>query len=439
MKVTIAGIGYVGLVTGVCLAEIGHEITCVDTDHKKISDLNKGESPIYEPGITELIKHNLAKGAIRFTTNSKQAYSFAEIIFISVGTPESDDGSANLQYIKEAAEEIGQSIRKNVIVVTKSTVPVGTNEKIKKWIENKITGRLKVSIVSNPEFLREGSAIYDTFNGDRIIIGAEDELSANIIGDLYKPFDLPIIKTDIRSAEMIKYASNAFLATKISFINEIANICEKVGANIEDVAQGIGKDSRIGSQFLSAGIGYGGSCFPKDTKALVQIAGDVHHRFELLESVIKVNNVQRNRLVHKAKEVLGPLAGKKAAILGLSFKPNTDDIREAASISMIEQLLAEKAEVFAFDPVVNGKIKALFPENIKLCTSIDEAITKADLCFIATEWNEIKEYPLVKFKDLMKEPFIFDGRNCFQLMEAEKFNLNYYSIGREPVIAKYSN
>ncbi|GMB09339.1 UDP-glucose dehydrogenase family protein [Thermolongibacillus altinsuensis] len=433
MNIAIAGTGYVGLVTGVCLAHIGHHVTCVDKDKEKIAKMSQGISPIYEPGLEELMKENMDAKRLHFTANPKEAYANANVIYIAVGTPEREDGSADLQYVEDAAREIARSIANDVIVVTKSTVPVGTNERIKHIIEMEKPPYVRVDIVSNPEFLREGSAIYDTFHGDRIVIGAENEEAANVIAKINEPFGIPIIKTDLRSAEMIKYAANAFLATKISFINEIANICEKVGANIDDVAYGIGQDHRIGPHFLRAGIGYGGSCFPKDTKALIQLSGNVDHPFELLQSVIKVNNRQRVILYEKAKQVCGSLYGKKAAVLGLAFKPNTDDMREAPSLAIIERLLADGVCVTAYDPVATEKAKALLGDRIDYASSPEEALAGADLAFIVTEWKQIVELPLSVFAQQMTTPLIFDGRNCYALDEAEKHGLQYVSIGRRAV------
>ncbi|MBU7594540.1 UDP-glucose dehydrogenase family protein [Metabacillus halosaccharovorans] len=439
MKVTVVGVGYVGLVTGTCLADVGHQITCMDVDRAKIENLKLGFIPIYEPFLEDLVKKNLIRQNLMFTNDKHLAYKGTDIIIIAVGTPEQEDGTANLSYIRSVAEDIANNIDSDVIVVTKSTVPVGTNYKIKKWIEEKIIEDIKVDVVSNPEFLREGSAIKDTFEGERIIIGSDTEVAGKHVEELYHPFNIPIVKTDIKSAEMIKYASNAFLATKISFINEIANICEKVGANIEDVADGIGRDKRIGKEFLGAGIGYGGSCFPKDTKALVQIAGNVQHDFELLEAVIRVNNSQQRKLINIAKEVFGSLKGKNVALLGLSFKPNTDDVRESASILMANQLVLEGARVTAYDPVAFANAEQILGNRIIYSFSIEEAIKEVDLCIIGTDWKEIREFSLLKYKSLMKTPFIFDGRNCYSLEEAEKAGVNYFSIGRNPVIMKDTN
>ncbi|OQO98534.1 UDP-glucose 6-dehydrogenase [Geobacillus sp. 44C] len=431
MEISVIGTGYVGLATGVALSEIGHNVICIDIDKQKIEKMQQGQSPIYEPGLDELMKKNIESGRLRFTTDYKQGMVEAEVIYIAVGTPQKEDGSADLTYIEQVAKAIGEHIeRDGVVIVTKSTVPVGTNEKVKNWIKSSLKKEVQFDIVSNPEFLREGSAIYDMFHGDRIVIGAENERAASIIEEIYKPFGIPIFKTDIKSAEMIKYASNAFLATKISFINEIANICEKVGANIDDVAYGMGLDSRIGPQFLKAGIGYGGSCFPKDTRALVQIAGNVHHKFELLEAVISVNNKQQVKLVEKAIEELGSLKGKKVALLGLAFKPNTDDMREAASIVISNQLLNHGASIKAYDPVAIDNAKKVLPREINFVNTIEEALLGTDVAFILTEWEQIKSINPNKFIELMNEPVIFDGRNCFNLEIMSQYPINYYSIGR---------
>jgi len=435
MKISVVGTGYVGLVTGVALSEIGHNVICIDIDKQKIEKMKQGQSPIYEPGLDELMRKNIELGRLHFTTDYKQGFVEAEVIYIAVGTPQKEDGSADLTYIEQVAKAIGEHIeRDGVVVVTKSTVPVGTNEKVKNWIRSSLNKEVQFDIVSNPEFLREGSAIYDMFHGDRIVIGAENERAASIIEEIYKPFGIPIFKTDIKSAEMIKYASNAFLATKISFINEIANICEKVGANIDDVAYGMGLDSRIGPQFLKAGIGYGGSCFPKDTRALVQIAGDVQHKFELLEAVINVNNKQQVKLVEKAIEELGSLKGKKVALLGLAFKPNTDDMREAASIIVSKQLLNHGASIKAYDPIAIENAKKVLPREINFVNTIEEALLGTDIAFILTEWEQIKSINPNKFIELMNEPVIFDGRNCFDLDYMKQYGVYYYSIGRPNIL-----
>ncbi|AHA75389.1 MULTISPECIES: UDP-glucose dehydrogenase family protein [Bacillus] len=436
MKIAIFGTGYVGLVTGVCLSDIGHKITCIDIDKKKVEKMKDGISPIYEPGLDKLMQKNIKAGRLSFTTKYSEVLKNVDLIYIAVGTPQKDDGSANLQYIEQVALEIAGSIEKDMIIVTKSTVPVGTNDYLKDLILTHLKFDVKINMVSNPEFLREGSAIQDSFHGDRIVIGADSEEIAKIVQEVNKPFRTPIFQTTIRSAELIKYASNAFLATKISFINEISNICEKVNANVEDVAYGMGLDKRIGTHFLKAGIGYGGSCFPKDTHALIQIAGNVDYEFELLKSVIRVNNKQRSLLVQKAKKKLGNLAGKQVAILGLAFKPNTDDIREAASIGIARELVAMGAVVKAYDPVAMNNAAKFFPSEVEYTRSIDEAIQDADVTFILTEWDEIKNYPLSKYVKLMEQANIFDGRNCYDLNEVKKFELYYSSIGRLEVTNK---
>lgn len=434
-KIAVVGTGYVGLVTGVCLSDIGHYVTCVDIDERKVEKMKQGISPIYEPGLDELMKRNIERGRLHFTTSHEEAFRDAEVIYIAVGTPQKEDGSADLRFVEQAARDIAAHIeRDGVVVVTKSTVPVGTNEKIRAWIQQHLQRPVRFDIVSNPEFLREGSAIYDTFHGDRIVIGADNEQAAAVMEEVNKPFGIPIFHTDIHSAEMIKYASNAFLATKISFINEIANICEKVGANVEDVAYGMGLDTRIGPQFLRAGIGYGGSCFPKDTKALVQIAGDVDHQFELLEAVIKVNNKQQLKLVEKARGRFGSLRGKKAALLGLAFKPNTDDMRQAASIVIARELLQDGASVAAYDPVATENAKRIIGDEVVYASSVEEALTDADLAMIVTEWEEIKQLPLDLYAKYMKTPIVFDGRNCYPLEEVKKHEIEYHSIGRKSVL-----
>ncbi|WP_226529251.1 UDP-glucose dehydrogenase family protein [Metabacillus niabensis] len=435
MKITVAGTGYVGLVTGVALAEIGHNVTCFDIDTEKIAQLSEGNTPIYEPGLDEILRTNQRSKRLFFTSNPELSYKGPEIVIIAVGTPEKEDGSANLSYVQSVAEHIAKYITKNeIIIVTKSTVPVGTNRKVKKWIEEDLTQPCQIHIVSNPEFLREGSALHDTFNGDRIVIGCENEEVALKMEELYAPLNVPIVHTDIESAEMIKYASNAFLATKISFINEIANICEKVGANIEDVSKGIGMDERIGPKFLQAGLGYGGSCFPKDTKALVQLAGDLQHRFQLLESVINVNNKQPLLLLQKAKNQIGNLERKKVAVLGLAFKPNTDDIRESAALILIKSLLEQGADIHVYDPIALKSAKKVLGDLVSYYETIDETILHAEVTFIATEWEDVLNYPLRKYKEYMKYPNVIDGRNCYSLEMAKKEKITYISVGRKIIV-----
>ncbi|MFP7478932.1 UDP-glucose dehydrogenase family protein [Terribacillus saccharophilus] len=441
-KIAVIGTGYVGLVTGVALSDIGHQVYCLDVDPNKIDKLNLGISPIYEPGLEELIHKNMHADRLHFTTDHSIAFHDADAIYIAVGTPERADGSANLDFVQQVARDIAAHVTdKGAVVVTKSTVPVGTNKLVKHWISEALDRDVKIEVVSNPEFLREGSAVHDTYNGDRIVIGSESEEAANLIEEINKPFGVPVFRTDIESAEMIKYASNAFLAAKISFINEIGTICGKLGANIEDVAKGMGMDKRIGDKFLNAGIGYGGSCFPKDTKALVQIAGGVNHTFDLLESVINVNNKQQQIPVDMAQMVVrGGLEGKKVAMLGLAFKPNTDDMRESASIVLAQKLTDLGANISAFDPIAMDNAKRLLPETVHYAVSTKEALQDADVAIIVTEWDEFKDLPLTVFEQQMKQPIVIDGRNCYPLSYVETANIDYYSIGRPSVIqAKKSN
>ncbi|MDM5435898.1 UDP-glucose/GDP-mannose dehydrogenase family protein [Bacillus hominis] len=435
MKILVVGTGYVGLVTGVSLAEIGHDVTCLDINKDKIHQLQQGISPIYEPGIEELIKKNLSSGTLSFKIADKNIYREADIIYIAVGTPELEDGSANLTYIYQVCQDIAYSITKDVTVVVKSTVPVGTNHKIKTYIEKCLNGEnFKVEVVSNPEFLREGSAIYDVFHGDRIVIGADNKEAGDLIEEINKPFRIAIYRTNICSAEMIKYASNAFLATKISFINEIANICEKVNADIEEVAIGMGLDSRVGNQFLRAGIGYGGSCFPKDTKALKKIADNVDYDFNLLSAVIEFNNSQQQKLLKQAVSDFGSLKNKDISVLGLSFKPNTDDVRESASLVIIPELVKMGANVKVYDPVAMENAKKELPVEIMYCGSAVEAIQETELVFILTEWDEFKHIATSTFKKEMKNANIYDGRNCYDLEGVREEGISYYSIGRKRIL-----
>ncbi len=430
MRIAVVGIGYAGLVTGVCLSEVGHQVTCYDISSEKITELKQGRSPIYEPGIEELMSNNVQSGNLIFTTVAQEAYKDVDCIIIAVGTPESEDGSADLQYVETSAVTIAETIKSDTIVVIKSTVPVGTNEYIERLINERTSKGIRVHLVSNPEFLREGSAIKDTFKGDRIVIGSENDEAGNLVEEVYKPFNVPIVRTDLKSAEMIKYASNAFLATKISFINEISNLCEKTGANVEKVALGMGFDQRIGNQFLKAGIGFGGSCFPKDTKALMNLAEQVEAPSHMLEAVLKVNQHQKGKLLEKAKNHFPSLEGKKAAILGLAFKPNTDDIREASSLDLINALLLNDVEVHVYDPIAMPKVKKIYGEGIHYHQEISEAIHGSDMAFIVTEWEQVKNYPLGNYRDLMATPVLFDGRNCISPLQAKQAGLHYSSIGR---------
>lgn len=433
MKVSVIGTGYVGLVSGVSLADIGHDVTCIDINESKVSLMSKGKSPFYEPGLEPLMKKNIVTGRLHFTTEIQNGLLNADIVIIAVGTPMKDDGSADISQIEQVSLQIAESIVKDTIIIIKSTVPVGTNELIRDIIFSNLRHNLEFSVVSNPEFLREGSAVYDTYHGDRIIIGSDNYRVAECVATMYKPLGMNILITDIRSAEMIKYASNAFLATKISFINEISNLCEHLGANIEEVAIGMGSDKRIGQEFLNAGIGYGGSCFPKDTNALVQVSDQVGYNFELLKGVIRVNQRQQKLLLHKLKHRFGSLKGKRIAVLGLSFKPNTDDMREAASIIITDKLIEQGAEVVVYDPkAMKNAVQWLNPK-VNYGISIKETIRETDIALILTEWDVFKELNLSIFVELMNSPIVFDGRNCFTLDEAMEAGIEYHSVGR-PVI-----
>lgn len=433
MKITVCGTGYVGLVTGVCLAEIGHQVIGLDTNEQKISLLQAGFCPIYEPGLEELLSKQLRTNRLTFTTDGKMAYDQAEVIFLAVGTPERVDGSADLTFIKQAVETIAEHIHSYKIIVTKSTVPIGTNDQIQTMFDQK---GVAVDVVSNPEFLREGSGIYDTFHGERIVIGSNNREAKEKVERIFQPLQIPIVHMSIRSAEMVKYAANTFLATKISFINEIARLCEQTDANVEDVALGMGMDSRIGTPFLKAGIGFGGSCFPKDTKALENVANEYGYEFQILRSVISVNEKQKTLLFEKAVDRIGTIEGKKVAVLGLSFKPNTDDIRDAPSIPLIDDLLEAGANVWVYDPVAISHVKNRYGNLITYVETVEEAIDESDLACIVTEWAEIKEFPLGHYKQMMREPIIIDGRNCYKLEDAKRYDITYISIGREVVERK---
>jgi nucleotide sugar dehydrogenase len=430
MKIAVIGTGYVGLVTGVALSDIGHSVTCIDIDPSKVEKLNQGIPTIYEPGLKDLIRKNIREHRLSFTAEHKTGLKDAKVVYIAVGTPQRPDGSANLDYVEHAARDIAANIDQSIVVVIKSTVPVGTNFHIRDVINSNTKPGVQVQIASNPEFLREGSAVKDTFHGDRIVIGSEDEATGDILEAINKPFDMPIVRTDISSAEMIKYSSNAFLATKISFINEIANICESLGANVDEVAKGMGFDHRIGPDFLRAGIGYGGSCFPKDTNALVQLAGNAHHEFNLLKSVIEVNNNQQILLIDKILSRFGSIEGKKAAVLGLAFKPNTDDLRESPALVMIPKLVALGAKVTAYDPIAVDNAKRQIKADANYTTDLKEALQGADFTVIITDWPDVKKMDPSAFSNWMKSPVVFDGRNCYGLDEVKKSDLEYYSIGR---------
>lgn len=434
MKIVVAGTGYVGLVTGACLSEIGHKVTCVDIDENKVTMMKKGISPIYEPGLDELLKRNYEEGRLDFTTDYKNAYKDANIVFIGVGTPEREDGSANLDYVFKVCEQIAESVENNCLVVVKSTVPIGTNDRVEEFLKEHVKASIHIEVASNPEFLAQGTAVKDTLHASRIVIGVESKEAEEKLRYVYEGFNQPIVVTNRRSAEMIKYASNDFLALKISFINEIANVCEIVGANIEDVARGMSYDKRIGDKFLKAGLGYGGSCFPKDTKALHWLANDSGYEIKTIKAAIEVNENQKYKMFRKAKQRFGSLKGMKVAVLGLTFKPETDDLREAPSIPNIKRLLDEGAEIVAFDPVGEENFKKKFNLPIEYVKSPKEALKNADVAFIFTEWKEIKNLDLQCYERLMKTPIIFDGRNCYDINLVKDHNIDYYSVGRKEVL-----
>ncbi|QRG66238.1 UDP-glucose dehydrogenase family protein [Brevibacillus choshinensis] len=430
MKLAIVGTGYVGLVTGVCLASIGHSVVCVDVDREKVAQLQGGRVPFFEPGLDELLQEQVHAKRLSFTIHHEAAFDQAEVIIIAVGTPQGIDGLPDLRALIEVARNIGRTVNHDVIVVIKSTVPVGTNHFLSQIIAEEQCHPVSIQMASNPEFLREGSAVYDTFHGDRIVIGAAGEGVANTLEALYRPLHIPFLHTDIRSAEMIKYASNAFLATKISFINEIANLCERLGATIEDVARGMGMDQRIGEKFLRAGIGYGGSCFPKDVKALMGMAELSDYTFQILQAVERVNRMQQLRLVEKAEKRLGDLRGQRIALLGLSFKPDTDDMREAPSLAIADALLKRGAQVVGYDPVSMENARNFLPAQIELCESAEQALEGVDAAFLLTEWIEFTMPVFALLLQRMKVSVVFDGRNCLDAPALARLGIEYHPIGR---------
>lgn len=427
-KIAVAGTGYVGLVAGVCFAERGQNVVCVDIDEAKIAKMKSGISPIYEQDLEELMQKNYKEGRIDYTTDYKNAYKDADFIFIGVGTPERADGSANLDFVFGVAKQIAESVEKDCIVVVKSTVPIGTNDDVEKYIKGNLKNNVNINVASNPEFLAQGTAVRDTLQASRIVIGTENKQTEEKMLELYKNFNLPIVSTNRRSAEMIKYASNDFLALKISFMNDIANLCEIVGANIEDVSKGMSYDKRIGDKFLKAGCGYGGSCFPKDTKALHYLAEQQGYELKTIKAAIEVNKNQKLILLKKARQKFKSFKGVNVAILGLTFKPGTDDLREAPSLENVAVLLEEGANIKAYDPVGVDNYKKIYPTQINYTKTPQEALKDADICFIFTEWEEIKGVKVEEYANLMKNPLVYDGRNIYN-MEDTKI-IEYYSIGR---------
>lgn len=434
-KIAVIGTGYVGLVTGTCLAESGNNVLCVDIDKAKVEKMKQGIVPIYEPHLDNLFQRNIKAGRLNFTTELKEAVDFAEIIFLALPTPPGEDGSADLSYVLNVSSQIADLVNDYKIVITKSTVPVGTADKIKKIFEEK--NKSFVDIVSNPEFLREGFAVDDFMKPDRIVIGTKSEKAKKILTQLYKPFvrqGNPIIFMDERSSELTKYAANAFLALKISFMNEIANLCERTGADVDMVRIGIGSDERIGKRFLFAGIGYGGSCFPKDVLALHYTASEYNYDFKILNAVMQVNQIQKSVLVQKLKKFFGSLEGKKIAVWGLAFKPDTDDVREAPAIDIIKNLLSEKAIVSAYDPEAMNNFKKIFDESkINYAKDPYDALKDADALVICTEWQLFRNPDFDKMKTLMKGKNIFDGRNIYDLQQMQELGFHYESIGRKTI------
>ncbi|MFW5793126.1 MAG: UDP-glucose dehydrogenase family protein [Bacteroidota bacterium] len=441
MKITIVGTGYVGLVSGACFAEVGVDVICVDVDQKKIDGLKNGIIPIYEPGLSTLVIKNQEKNRIKFSTNLKEAVQDSEVVFIAVGTPPDEDGSADLKHVLNVASEIGKYMNDYLLIVTKSTVPVGTAAKIEKTVRKELEKREKnitFDIGSNPEFLKEGAAIDDFMKPARIIVGVESEKAKSYMMRLYQPFiqnGHPVIFMDMPSAEMTKYAANAMLATRISFMNEIANLCEILGANINMVREGIGSDPRIGNQFIFPGIGYGGSCFPKDVKALIKTANENNYKLNIIEAVENANKKQKTVIVDKLKKHFnGQLKGLKVGIWGLAFKPQTDDMREAPSVEIINKLLAEGCEISAYDPEAMQIAHSIIGDKIKYANDKEEAIIDADCLILVTEWNGFKIPNFQVIKKLMKQAVIFDGRNIYDAEELKSIGFDYYGIGFKPVL-----
>jgi len=432
MKISIIGSGYVGLVTGACFSELGNKVICADSDTKKINSLKKGAVPIYEPGLEELIVRNIRNKRLFFTASVREAVRSSEIIFIAVGTPPLENGEADLTGIENVAHSIALNMDGYRLIVEKSTVPVETGDWVRHTIAHYIKDKAKFDVASNPEFLREGSAIDDFMHPDRIVIGVESKKARDLLTELYRPFKVPMVVTNIKSAELIKHASNAFLAAKISFINAVSQVCDKVGADVEEVAKGMGLDKRIGSSFLKAGIGYGGSCFPKDLDAFVHISEKTGYDFQLLKSVARVNEEQLKSALKKIKDSLWIIKGKTIGVLGLAFKPDTDDIRNAPALRLIRMLQEEGARIRVYDPQAIAKARKVLPKVI-FCPDAYAACRSADCLFIATEWDEFKELDFGKVKKLLKRPLIVDGRNLYDPEILRKSGFTYVSIGRRKV------
>jgi len=436
MKVVIVGTGYVGLVTGTCFAEVGIDVVCVDVDEQKIRMLREGRSPIYEPGLDDMLERNIAKGTLKFSLKLEDVLEGADVIFIAVGTPPDEDGSADLKYVLDVARTIGRNMTHYMLVVTKSTVPVGTARKVRAALEDELDKRqvnIDFEVASNPEFLKEGDAILDFMKPDRIVVGVESERAEAIMSKLYKPFTLnghPVIFMDVPSAEMTKYAANSMLATRISFMNDVANLCEIVGANINMVRRGIGSDSRIGNKFLYSGVGYGGSCFPKDVKALIKTAKENNYDLRILQAVEDVNDDQKSVVFNKVSKYFnGQLNGKKIGMWGLSFKPNTDDMREAPSLVLIERFINAGCKVRAYDPVAMEECHRRIGDAIEYADDIYDALTDCDCLVLVTEWTQFRSPKWQQVKTLLKTPAVFDGRNIFDPVELKASGFDYFGIG----------
>ena len=432
MKIAVIGTGYVGLVAGACFAESGNDVICVDRDAAKIRTLRAGRMPIYEPGLEELVRRNRHENRLTFTTTLPKAVRSSTVVFVAVGTPQGEDGSADLQHVLEVAREVARAMNGYKVIVDKSTVPVGTAARVREVIRRETTHPF--SVVSNPEFLKQGAAIDDFMKPDRVVIGAEDPRSREIMHELYAPFTrtgAPIMTMDCASAELTKYAANAMLATRISFMNEVANVCEAVGADVDEVRRAIGADRRIGTAFLFPGVGYGGSCFPKDVKAMIHFASQKDYDFRILRAVEEVNIAQKTRLAAKMRSHFGTLKGRTIAVWGLAFKPRTDDMREAPSIPLIKMLLAEGADVQAYDPEATKVAKGIFGNKVTFATKNYEALKGADGLAIVTEWSEFRRPDFEKMRKLMRSPVIFDGRNLFEPEQMKQSGFTYYSIGRQ--------
>jgi UDPglucose 6-dehydrogenase len=431
MRIAVIGTGYVGLVAGVCFAESGNDVTCVDKDAAKVRALKAGKMPIYEPGLEELLRRNVGEKRLSFTTNLPEAVKDAAVVFIAVGTPQGEDGSADLRHVLEVARQVARAIKGYTVVVNKSTVPVGTSERVRRAMARET--KQPFSVVSNPEFLKQGAAVDDFMKPDRVVIGADDSGAVALMQELYAPFtrtDAPIMVMDCASAELAKYAANAMLASRITFMNEVANVCERVGADVDHVRRAIGSDRRIGTSFLFPGVGFGGSCFPKDVKAMQRFAAESGYDFKMLHAVDAVNAYQKTRLVEKMKGHYGKLKGKTMAVWGLAFKPKTDDMREAPSVPLIEALLKAGARVQAYDPEAMRVARKIFGSRVTFADSNYDALKDADGLAIVTEWNEFRRPDLARMKALLKEPVVFDGRNLFVPAQMKQQGFTYYSIGR---------